>query len=475
MMDGDVLRLFADNRKLLSVEAKELIESNNNPFEFANLVLKHVADNALFITKEDIEAVIVGDKAIYECEPTAPARNKVTPDVKIDYNTDISGKSISEGKVDDFASYIKNRYVRLTHIIECNMGRPVPIDKAKAHPREDVKIIGIVYEVKKTKNNNIILTIEDLSGTCSVLISKSSQYIDWEFVNDEVLGFVGTFNEQKTLFFPSRICRPDVPKRSWEISDTPSKALLLSDVHIGSTGFADKGWENTMRWLRENHEKECINYVAIGGDLVDGIGVYPDQDRELAIMDIYKQYSALTEALKDIPDGIETICCPGNHDAVRLAEPQPVWKKCFTENMDSSIHLIGNPVQFELEGRRFSCYHGKGIDQLVSSMQSVTYENPTTAMMNMLKFRHYCPTYGGKVPLCPEKTDYLVIDKVPDVFMAGHVHKSQSAIYNGIRLVQCGSSQYQTGYQKLHNFVPDVCVIPTISLSTGVVRFHDFK
>ena len=475
-MNGDVLRLFADNKKLLSSEAKELIESNSHPFEFANLVLNHISSNTIFVSKEDVEAVLVGDKLIYEGPASATVKNKVHPDIKIDVSTDITGNSTTEGKVNDFASYIKNRYVRLSHIIESSLGRPMTIEKAKSHPRDDVKIIGIIYKANKTKNGNVMLTIEDLSDTCSVLISKTSQFIDWEFVEDEVLGFTGTFNEQKTLFFPTRIVRPDVPKlNKWENIDTPSNVIMMSDVHIGSTGFADRGWNNAMKWLKENHEKECINYAVLGGDLVDGIGVYPDQDTELAILDIYKQYDALAEALKEIPDGIEIVCCPGNHDAVRLAEPQPAWKKCFTQDMDSSVHLVGNPIQFELEGKRFSCYHGKGIDQLVSTMQSVTYENPTTAMMNMMRFRHYCPTYGGKVPLCPEKTDYLVMDKIPDVFMAGHVHKSQSAMYNGVRLVQTGSFQFQTNFQVKMNFVPDVCAIPTISLNNGIVKFHDFN
>jgi DNA polymerase II small subunit len=35
-----------------------------------------------------------------------------------------------------------------------------------------------------------------------------------------------------------------------------------------------------------------IKYVLIAGDVVDGIGVYPNQAKELAIKDVYGQYTS---------------------------------------------------------------------------------------------------------------------------------------------------------------------------------------
>lgn len=476
-MATDILRIFADGRKLLSPEAKEIIESNSDPESFANLILHHIASDKMFITKDDVIAVLEGEKAICEYEPTQVARNKRTPDVKIDYNSDITGKSISEGKIDDFVAYIQNRFARLSLIIESSgFGRPSHIATMSKHGRqEDVKLIGMVYDLKKSKNGNIIMSFEDMTGMTKVLINKTSPYFSWEFVDDEVLGVVGSFNDEGSLFFPTRIVRPEIPRsHRWEPSDSVSKVLLMSDIHLGSKEFQNTGWTHAMDWLKANHDRACIDYVVIPGDVVDGIGVYPDQENDLLISDIDNQYHSLSDALKDIPDGIPIIMSPGNHDAVRLAEPQPVWKKRFTQDFDSSVTMVANPVCYEIEGRTFYSYHGKGIDQLVPSINSVTYDNPIQGMMYMAKFRHFCPTYGGKVPLCPEKKDYLVMDKVPDAIFAGHVHKSQCGIYNGVRLIQCGCSMAQSSYQYQNNLVPDVCQFPTISLNNGVVRFHDF-
>lgn len=475
--DKAVLKRFAENGKLLNSEAKELILSHNNPYEFANTVLSHISASTIFVTKADVEAVLVGDKPMFVSEPSVTVNNKRQPDITIFKETDITGKSTTEGKVENFAEYIKSRYVKLSHILECrpDFGRAMEITRAKQLPDRDCKIIGIVYEKKVTKNGHVMLTIEDLSGTASVLVLKTSRYANMEFVNDEVLGFFGHFNEQKTLFFPEKIVRPDIPKQNkWEPSDSPSKVMFMSDLHFGSNTFCHNGWKNAIRWLKENHKKQCIDYLVLSGDVVDGVGVFPDQDKELEILDVYNQYKALAEGLKEVPDDILMVMHPGNHDAVRLAEPQPAWKKAFTEYIDSNVTLVGNPITFQIEDRIITSYHGKGIDELVSSVKSVTYENPLSAVTNMLKYRHLCPIYGGKVPLCPEKSDYLVLDRVPNILVTGHVHKSCGGIYNGVRMLQAGALQTQTSYQAQMNFNPDPCKFPTVALSTGVMEFHDF-
>lgn len=474
---ADVLRIFADGRKLLSPEAKEIIESNSDPESFANLVLNHLAKDTMFVTKEDVVAVLEGDKAICEYAPTQVARNKRTPDVVIDYDSDITGKSISTGKIEDFIAYVQSRYRQMARIIETNgFGRASTIASASKHGRQDdIRLIGMIYDLQKSKKGNLIMTFEDMTGTTKIIINQSSPYFKWEFVKDEVLGVVGSFNDDGSLFFPSHISRPEIPRsHRWEPSDSPSKVLLMGDIHLGNKEFKTDGWNHAMQWLKANHEKECIDYVIIPGDVVDGIGVYPDQENDLSMIEIDDQYHALAEALKDIPDGIPVVMSPGNHDAVRLAEPQPVWKKRFTQDFDSSITMVANPVCYQIEDRTFYSYHGRGIDQLVPSINSVTYDDPIRAMTYMAKFRHFCPTYGGKVALCPEKKDYLVMEKVPDAIFAGHVHKSQSGIYNGVRLVQCGCAMGQSDYQAMNNLVPDVCQFPVLALNNGVVRFHDF-
>ena len=73
---------------------------------------------------------------------------------------------------------------------------------------------------------------------------------------------------------------------------------FTSDIHVGSKLFLEKQFVKFIEWLNGNVDTrkdiaEKIKYLVISGDLVDGIGVYPNQDKELSISDIYKQYSVL--------------------------------------------------------------------------------------------------------------------------------------------------------------------------------------
>ena len=88
--------------------------------------------------------------------------------------------------------------------------------------------------------------------------------------------------------------------------------------------------KNNGRNFRKKVDQHKINEkifspeVRVVGDNVDGVGVYPKQEKELEIKDIKEQYRKLAEFLGGIRNSITIIMCPGGlHDAVRLIEPQP--------------------------------------------------------------------------------------------------------------------------------------------------------
>src|SRR5207249_6590298 len=90
----------------------------------------------------------------------------------------------------------------------------------------------------------------------------------------------------------------------------------------------------------------------VSGDVVDGIGVYPRQDEELAIDDIYGQYEARARMVVDLPDRVCVIMLPGNHDAVRPDEPQPAFTTSIQKLFDSNVIFAGNPSLLSVEGVR---------------------------------------------------------------------------------------------------------------------------
>jgi len=75
-----------------------------------------------------------------------------------------------------------------------------------------------------------------------------------------------------------------------------------------------------------------VKYVLVAGDIVDGIGIYPNQASELVIRDVNKQYKLASKYIEQIPDYIEVIITPGNHDAPRKSSPSTCNIKCLSGN-----------------------------------------------------------------------------------------------------------------------------------------------
>ncbi|MBE6518722.1 MAG: DNA-directed DNA polymerase II small subunit [Thermoplasmata archaeon] len=476
-MREQVLSAAASRGIFFSPDALEMILSNNEPMEFTNTVFSHLAKNTMFVSKQDIMDCIAGDKILHESPKEIKPKNKFTSDISIVNGTDVTGQSTCEGKVNDFAQYIKARFFTMKRLIEKrnDFGKAISIERAMAHDRE-VRVIGIVYEVSITKNGHTMLSMEDETGMIKVFISKDSQISQEIFVSDEVVGIIGRSNSRTGFISAEKVVRPDIPKtHKWEISDSTSKIAFLSDCHVGSSTFLEPQWKKMTAWLKQNAAEEGINYLVFPGDVVDGIGVFPDQDKELDIPDIYLQYEKLAEYLKEIPDHIKMVIHPGNHDAARPAEPQPALNSVFTKGFDSNILMVSNPVYLNVEGRTVLTYHGKSIDDWVASVQYLTYEDPLKVMKEMCIRRHLAPIYGQRNALAPEKKDYLAMEIVPDIFVSGHVHGMGQFQYNGVRMINASTWQSQTEYQKLHNFNPTPAVMPVVDLAEGRVEMKDFN
>jgi len=475
-MRSEVLNAAARRNLFFSPDALEVILSNSDPMTFTNTLLATISDSSMFIGKKDIIDFLAGDaSAAPERTPIVP-KNKRHSDISIVAGTDVTGDSTCEGKIADFAGYFKSRFFALKKIIEKrrDFGTSIPISRALTLGRES-KIIGMIYEKKDTKNGHTTLSLEDESGSCTVLISKDSPCFGEMFVNDEVVGISGKPSSRGDLFIADTIFRPDIPVgRTWVPSDSVASVAFLSDIHVGSSTFLEKEWGRMMSWLKANSYNMDLDYLVLPGDVVDGIGIFPGQEEELKIADIYEQYEKLGEYVKDIPDHIKIVIQPGNHDAVRLAEPQPALGEIFTKGFDSNVIMAGNPVSIEIEGRLLLSYHGKSIDDWVASVQKLNYEDPINVMKEMLTRRHLSPMYGGKTAMAPEKKDYLVIDRVPDIFVSGHVHGAGKMDYRGIKIINASAWQDQTEYQRAHNFNPNPAIMPVVHLGTGAARMMDF-
>jgi DNA polymerase II small subunit len=268
---------------------------------------------------------------------------------------------------------------------------------------------------------------------------------------------------------------PDIPViREQKHSDVDIATVYLSDIHIGSRYFVEKAFKKFIRWLwGEEGNVELagkVKYVVIAGDVCDGIGVYPNQEKELVVKDIYAQYAMFDQLVQSFPDHIVTVVGPGNHDAVRRAEPQPYIPM---DMIKSDVKKIGSPATLEIEGLKHLVYHGTSIDSIIANISGLSYSKPDGPMVEMLKRRHLSPIYGENL-IVPEHRDYMLIEEEPDVVHMGHIHKNAARKYRGTLLINSGTFQERTEFQVKMGHVPTPGIVPVLEMQSGNLSHLNF-
>jgi len=397
---------------------------------------------------------------------------------------------------DSFVQYFRSRYEKLRNILMHRTFSPRPISSLGKHRqstegRGEVSIAGLVADVRTTRNGHLLIEIEDDSGSFTVLAPKDGEVMKCanSVVLDEVIGVRGTLSSDGRLLIANEILFPDISlERAQKRLDGKDEheqtgyAVLTSDIHVGSKSFLESSWHKFVDWLngdvgneRARAIAEDVRYLLVAGDLVEGVGIYPNQERDLSIDDVFEQYEVLASLLADIPHHIQIVLSPGNHDAVRQGEPQPALGEEVRALFDDGIIFVGNPCLVELNGVRVLMYHGRSIPDFISSIDGLDLNDPITPMRHMLIKRHLSPVYGGSVPLVAEPEDRMVIEHVPDILHCGHVHIAGYGVHRGVRLINSGAWQAQTDYQKMRNIIPTPARVPVVELSSLKTTILNFR
>jgi len=379
--------------------------------------------------------------------------------------------------LDDASRYFRDRYDKLSSMVKAR-SPSMPIEALTKTPsrymEQECGITGIVSDKKTTKNGNIMVELEDTSGNIRVLFSskKTDLFRESESILlDEVIGVKGSPSKDGMFFFAEQIIRPDIPRNNAPYkSKEPGKAVFISDVHVGSNTFLEGEWNRFADWLSDSD----TSYLLIAGDLVDGIGIYPGQGDELTIKNIDEQYEVFASMVNDLPMRMEIVISPGNHDAIRGAEPQPALPERFTRFFPSNCTFVENPAMVSLQGVRVLMYHGRSFDDMISMIPGASYERSTDVMVEMLKRRHLTPTYGRRTPIAASPTDRMVISQIPEIFHAGHVHITGATDYRGVLCINTGTWQSQTSFQKQMNITPTPAQAISVDLQTLQFEILDF-
>ncbi|MBI4438497.1 DNA-directed DNA polymerase II small subunit [Candidatus Woesearchaeota archaeon] len=395
----------------------------------------------------------------------------------------------------DFVDYFNARYNAIEKILASRpeMKNTTTVGRLKLSKGRNISLIGAIMEKQTTKKGNILLKIEDPTGIANVLVNKNKRTAyetATDSVHDEIIGITGMSNGD--IIFANNILLPEIPIHELKKSPYEGHAIFLSDLHVGSKKFLSEPFTKFLKWINgttgspeQRDLAKKVKYVFIAGDIVDGVGIYPNQEEELEITDIYEQYKRCAELLRQIPVSKKIIIAPGNHDSMRISEPQPSFQGDIFQPLLKlpNIYPVSNPAYITIDktpdfpGIDVLLYHGYSFDYYVANVESIRttggYDRGDLIMKFLLQRRHLAPAHSSTLYI-PGDTDPLTITRVPDIFATGHIHRSAVSSYKGVTLISSSCWQGKTSFQERLGHKPQPARVPTINLKTREAKVLKF-
>ncbi|MEM2160572.1 MAG: DNA-directed DNA polymerase II small subunit [Candidatus Nitrosotenuis sp.] len=392
---------------------------------------------------------------------------------------DPTPKIASAEGVQGFSALFTSRYAKLKRIMsnrpEAKMLKTISA-VISAKSKDEVYVCGLVTD-RRTDRNVTKITLDDQSGLIeTIVIDEDLQKIASGLLMDQFV-MEKIVTSKNGGFIVKDIILPDIPDHPANRSRTEAYAVFVSDLHVGSKYFMEKEFSELISWFSSQDPiAKRVRFLILGGDVVDGIGIYPNQDKELVALNTQDQLKILFDILDKVPKHIKVFISPGNHDPGRRALPQPAIPAKYNPDLwgRKNFFMIGNPAIISLNGVKVLIFHGQSVDDIVKTTPGLSYDKPAKVMQYLLKARHLSPIYGAQTPLAPELEDFMVIDDVPDIFHAGHVHVIDLDLYKNILILNSGAWQSQTPFQSGVGITPTPGVAVIVNLKTFKVYTKDF-
>ncbi len=526
-MNQELIKFFFEKGLLVDKEVLDLFRDVND-FESVKIIIEKIKNttNQNVITKTTLNENKEKVNKVFLDLPKENQKNLENFKIKLGLSIEISKEislrnnlkgekikndvqnSIQEGvvkvferanekydklEVKNFVTHFKNRFISMRNILQehSELTNLVSINKI-SEGAQGISLIGMIRSKSVTKNKNLIFEIEDLTGNIRVLINQNKPELykqAEEITLDSVIGFKGSGN--KEIFFVNELIFPEAMLPEKKKSSFQEYVLFIGDLHYGSKRFLRKSFQKFIDYLNgkipgTEEEVSKIKYIFLTGDIVTGIGNYPNQELDLAISDLEEQFLGLSNLLKQIPNHIKLIISPGNHDCVRLMEPQPLLDEKYAWPLYdlNNVVMTENPGKVNIgsyegfNGFDILTYHGFSYFYYAGNIPHLILKNsvnsPDDIMKYLLKNRHLAPTHGSN-QYFPLEKDPLIIEKVPDIFVSSHTHKCATSYYKNVLIISTSCWEAMTPYQEKFGNEPDHCKVPLIDLKTRETKILDFE
>lgn len=392
-------------------------------------------------------------------------------------------------EIKDFLNHFRSRYELLRSILETrDFGDLTSIRKIGENKGNNT-IIAMVSSKKITKNKNILLEVEDMTGRAIILVNQNRKDIFEKGSNllvDDVVAF--SVSGDSKILFANDIIYPDSSLDEKRKSNFDEYVAFVSDFHAGSTMFLEKNLIRFVKWLNgeegdlvQKRLAKKVKYLFIVGDNIDGVNHYPGQERHLEEKTSEGQYGKVGNILRLVRKDIKMIMCPGQHDSVWVGEPQPIIGEKWAPGIYGieNLCLVPNPALVEIDGGfKILMYHGASINRFIDEIPEIRTKYghmcPTKVVKEFLKRRHLAPMHG-MVDYVPCVEDPLVIKTVPDIIVTGDQHRVEVANYNNILVIASSCWQSITPFEEKVGNVPDPCKVPLFNLKTREIKILDFS
>lgn len=520
---AEIFRLVEVNEKNIEKLKKTNWEDFKNSFEKDHTKgrEKKLYDNFIYFLKGEL-GLVVEDKSLFDKSLVEGEDEKETTKLELDlfkkkekfdsekdtiekaheYNINIKfdyNEPSHKRTVQDFTLYFNKRLQYFTDLLKnrINMENVMRISALKDlnDTNTEVSIIGLVSEINQTKNGHYIITIEDKSGQIKCFINKDNTELQKQILTlclDEGIGIVGKTG--KDIIWSDQIVIPS-PPNSTELKRTDDEhyVAFISDIHFGAKVFVDDAFARFVDFVNGKTSNEELNkiakkikYIIVAGDIIEGIGVYPNQGKDARVLSTELQYHEATRWLSQIPKHIGIIMIPGNHDTDRLSEPQPKlpYEKAYSLYNMKNVTMLSNPSIIRLfeddpsGGLEFYLYHGGSVFYYADKIQPLREKGGAKVPEEVIKFllekRHVAPSHGSTLYIPDSQNDPLVIKKMPDFFITGHTHKLSVANYKGCTIVSCGCWVEMSEYQEKLGMFPDIGKCTLINTKTRKPKIINF-
>ncbi len=403
--------------------------------------------------------------------------------------------------VQDFVKHFKKRYEQIGSILRTRkeLQSITSINRLIGkRERERVSLIGLVNDKNETKNKHISLKMEDPTGMIDVWINANNRELieqAKEIVLDECIGIVGQTSNGR--IFAEKLFFPDIPLHK-ELKKGPKEeyVVFVGDIEVGAKLFMQQEFEHLIMWLNgklgneeQKHTASKVSYVVLIGDLVHGAGVYPNQhlDQKEGFIDVQKQYDELARYIKMIPEHIQILMIGGNHDIGRLQEPQlPLYKDIAKKLYElPNVTITSNPSMVNIAqtkdfpGFDLLLYHGYSLIYYSDTIQPIREKGGQACsddiMKVLLKKRHLAPSHGSNTYVPDPDEDPMVIDKIPDIFVTGHIHRIAHDTYNGVTILNCGAWNSLSDEQIRRGLQAEPAKLPMLNLKNRQLKIMNFN